>query len=94
MKNEDTDATMVRVVWRDAHADAERWYDLADLQTGGPLLVTTVGVMLKGKADHLTIVQSITSEFCVDHPLFIPNENVISVQELGLVEKPAKRKGS
>lgn len=90
MKSDD-DAVMVRVVWKDAHANAERWYDMEDLK-GPPLLVTTVGIRLQGKEDHVTIVQSITSDLSIDHPIFIPEAMVVSIQELGVVEEPKRSK--
>lgn len=68
--------TAVIVRWADAHAGTEHWTPLEELDDDGEYIVSSVGWLLPvdegGKADHVTVVQSVTVDDHVDHVLHIP----------------------
>lgn len=68
--------TAVIVRWADAHAGTEHWTPLEELDDDGEYIVSSVGWLLPvdegGKADHVTVVQSVTADDHVDHVLHIP----------------------
>ena len=80
--------TAVVVVWADAHADVEQWTPLEDLDRDGEYLVKSCGwlipVDLGGKADHVTIAQSLTPDDMVDHVLHIPVSMVRTLASMAM----------
>lgn len=78
---------MVRVVWKDAHAAEGVWHTLDEVRAGDPYLVTSVGIKIKGKKGHLTLVQTITEDRMCDHIIHILDEMIVSVDELGIVNR-------
>jgi hypothetical protein len=77
----------VKVIWKDAHADAYGWTDLADLERDHePYVVESVGLLLspgKGqKRKHVSIAQSLTIDGHVDSVLHIPKRMVLEVVNL------------
>ncbi len=65
------------VVWADAHAGDRQWWEPEELPEEGEYLVQSVGFLLPlgagGKAQHITLAQSLTSEGMVDHIIYIPS---------------------
>lgn len=62
---------IISVVWLDAHAASEGWFDIADLDVE-PCSVVTVGWLIAdAKPDHVTVAQSLADDgecyglFCI-----------------------------
>jgi len=69
------------VTWRDAHADAQGWASIDELDDD-PCIVHSVGFHLENrKAGHVTIVQSIIVDE-LDSALHIPTAMVDSIRTL------------
>jgi len=69
------------VTWRDAHADAQGWASLDELDDE-PCIVHSVGFHLENrKPGHITIVQSIIVDE-LDSALHIPTAMVDSIRTL------------
>lgn len=68
--------TPVVVRWADAHAGLEHWTPIDELEDDGEYIVESVGWLLApddgGKADHVTLAQSLTPDDQVDHVIHIP----------------------
>lgn len=75
------DLPLVLVTWHDAHADAQGWADITELDDD-PCIVHSIGFQLENrKAGHVSLVQSIiTTE--VDSVLHIPTAMVQSIRVL------------
>jgi len=69
------------IVWKDAHSE-QTWMHESEI-TAEPYLVTTIGFRLrKTKKGHTSLAQSITPDGNLDHVIHIPDEMIVSVQEL------------
>ena len=81
------DLPLVLVTWHDAHADAQGWADITELDDD-PCIVHSIGLQLEDrKSGHVSIVQSIiTTE--VDSVLHIPTAMVQSIRILEVVNAP------
>jgi hypothetical protein len=62
---------IVSVVWLDAHAASDGWFDIDDLDVE-PCSVTTIGWLIAdAKPDHVTVAQSLADDgelyavFCI-----------------------------
>jgi hypothetical protein len=74
-------ATIVLVVWHDAHSVADTWIDVADIDCE-PAVVESVGFLLPdAKPKHIVLAQSLTGDEC-DHILAVPVEMVRSMKVL------------
>jgi len=74
-------ATVVHMVWHDAHSLASSWIELSDIDVE-PAVVESVGFLLVGvKPNHIVLAQSFTGDEC-DHILAVPVEMVRSMQVL------------
>lgn len=73
--------TAVYVRWRDAHADADSWTYISDIEDT-PYIVQTVGLLVENlKSGHVSIAQSFgAEEGVVDHVIHIPYEMVDMIQ--------------
>ena len=75
-------ATIVLIVWHDAHSVADSWIQLTDIDVE-PAVVESVGFLLVDvKPNHIVLAQSLTGDEC-DHILAVPVEMVRSVKVLG-----------
>ena len=75
------DFPLVLVTWRDAHADAQGWASVDELDDE-PCIVHSVGFHLENrKPGHVTIVQSIIVDE-LDSALHIPTAMVDSIRTL------------
>jgi len=77
----------VKVIWKDAHSDADGWTDLDDLERDHePYIVQSVGLLLfpgRGqKRKHISLAQSLTIDGHVDSVLHIPKPMVLEVVNL------------
>ena len=73
---------LVRVVWRDAHADRSgTWIQPADMDSD-PYTVASVGWLVAPKPDHLSIAQSVSDDGALDHVLHIPTGWTLTVTTL------------
>lgn len=80
--------TAAVVRWADAHAGVEHWTALEELDDDGEYIVESVGWLLPvdegGKADHVTLVQSLTADDHVDHVLHIPVSMVRTIASVSV----------
>ena len=77
------DATLVFVEWRDAHADANGWTSVEDLDRS-PAIIHSVGYHLpRAKPGHFVIAQSLDENGHVDSVLAIPVGMVVGITHLG-----------
>ena len=78
------DLSVVMVIWRDAHADANGWADIGELDPD-PCIVHSIGFQLEnGKPGHVTLIQSIITDE-VDSVLHIPAAMVEEIRHLEFV---------
>lgn len=79
-------AAIVR--WADAHAGADHWTPLGEMDDDGEYIVQSVGFLVPvdegGKPDHVTLVQSITPDDHVDHVIHIPVGMVRTIVSVSL----------
>ena len=74
-------ATIVLIVWHDAHSVADSWIALNDIDVE-PAVVESVGFLLPdAKPQHIVLAQSLTGDEC-DHILAVPVEMVRSMKVL------------
>jgi hypothetical protein len=74
-------ATIVLIVWHDAHSVADSWIALNDIDVE-PAVVESVGFLLPdAKPRHIVLAQSLTGDEC-DHILAVPVEMVRSMKVL------------
>ena len=78
--------TAVVVSWADAHAGMEHWTPLTDLEDDGEYIVSSVGWLIPvdegGKAEHVTLAQSLTPDDDVDHVIHIPVSMVRTIASI------------
>lgn len=73
-------ATVVEVIWHDAHADTTSWIGVDDIGCD-PCVVMSVGILLPdAKPDHIVLVQSQNSFDQLDCVLSIPVAMVKSMR--------------
>lgn len=70
----------VLVAWVDAHADANGWTEIAELETESRL-IHTCGFLIPSAADRVTVALSLDGDR-VDQVVHIPTECVRSVTPL------------
>lgn len=74
-------ASVVSVVWHDAHSVASSWIPVADIDAE-PAVVESVGfLLLDAKPKHIVLAQSLMGDEC-DHILAVPVEMVRSMKVL------------
>jgi hypothetical protein len=74
----------VIVTWHDAHSDrvGQSWIQRDDMDDD-PYVVTSAGFLLDPpKTGHVSVVQSVGDDGCMDHILHIPNGMIIAVRTL------------
>jgi len=82
---------MVKVTWRDAHGMYVQWEDLNHPESDpNEYLVHTVGWLLENRKKGHTVVALNLSDFHVADGVAIPNDMVVTIQEL--VPKRAQSK--
>lgn len=82
----------VKVVWRDAHGMYIHWEDLNDPEhDADEYLVETVGWLLEKRKKGHTVVALNLSDYHVADGIAIPDDMVVSVQELVPKRKPSKK---
>ena len=76
-------ATIVLIVWHDAHADTNTWIEKSDIDTN-PCVVVSCGILLpETKPDHIVLSQSLNSYEQYDCVLSVPVAMVQSMRVLG-----------
>ena len=74
-------ATVVAVVWHDAHSVGSSWIAVIDIDVE-PAVVESVGFLLvDAKPNHIVLAQSLTGDDC-DHILAVPVQMVRSMKVL------------
>ena len=75
-------ATVVEVIWHDAHADTNTWIDISEIGCD-PCVVVSVGILLPDtKPNHIVLAQSQNSFDQLDCVLAIPVAMVKSMRAI------------